>query len=187
MINTIACPHCKRAISYERSDLYTPERSLCRDLRERHGGGCGQLSKGPASHGGGGGCVQSRDGRSYRGSRCCPMGGISRENSRGKRTSRGTMMTLTSPRSASRRKRRRLGCGFSGHDSGCRFQQSLSNPSAIDVQLLCCIAICATSRTSIHLERRYSGGHWASLSLGQPPTTRGGADRSRLILLRAGD
>jgi hypothetical protein len=28
MINTIACPHCKRAISYERSDLYTPERSL---------------------------------------------------------------------------------------------------------------------------------------------------------------
>lgn len=28
MINTIACPHCKRAISYERSNLYTPENSL---------------------------------------------------------------------------------------------------------------------------------------------------------------
>jgi hypothetical protein len=28
MINAIACPHCKRAISYDRSDLYTPERSL---------------------------------------------------------------------------------------------------------------------------------------------------------------
>jgi hypothetical protein len=28
MINTIACPHRKRAVSYERSDLYTPERSL---------------------------------------------------------------------------------------------------------------------------------------------------------------
>jgi hypothetical protein len=28
MINTIACPHCKRAISYERSELYTPEKSL---------------------------------------------------------------------------------------------------------------------------------------------------------------
>jgi len=28
MINTIACPYCKRAISYERSNLYTPERSL---------------------------------------------------------------------------------------------------------------------------------------------------------------
>ena len=28
MINTIACPHCKRPISYERDELYTPERSL---------------------------------------------------------------------------------------------------------------------------------------------------------------
>lgn len=28
MLNTIACPHCKRAISYERSYLYTPENSL---------------------------------------------------------------------------------------------------------------------------------------------------------------
>lgn len=28
MINTISCPHCRRPISYERADLYTPERSL---------------------------------------------------------------------------------------------------------------------------------------------------------------
>jgi hypothetical protein len=28
MLNTIACPHCKRTISYERSDLYTPSNSL---------------------------------------------------------------------------------------------------------------------------------------------------------------
>ena len=28
MINTISCPHCRRPVSYERADLYTPERSL---------------------------------------------------------------------------------------------------------------------------------------------------------------
>jgi hypothetical protein len=43
--------------------------------------------------------------------------------------------------------------------SRCRFQWSLSNPSAIDVQFALCTAIHINSRTSIQRSRRYEGGH----------------------------
>jgi hypothetical protein len=43
----------------------------------------------------------------------------------------------------------------------CRFPRSLSNPSAIDVQLPCCTAVHPSSWTSIHRDRRYSGGQFA--------------------------
>lgn len=43
----------------------------------------------------------------------------------------------------------------------CRFQHSMSNPSAIDVQFPVCSAIHVISQTWIHRERRYSNGQFA--------------------------
>jgi hypothetical protein len=61
----------------------------------------------------------------------------------------------------------------------CRFPHSLSNPSGIDVQLPCRIAIHASSWTSIHRDRRYSCRFQYCLSFISTRMSRIGVRRSK--------